>query len=175
VDNANRNPISGLDMKKKEIKSTFYEYDSLSELNGSQQQLIEEALRATDKAYAPYSDFFVGAAVLMKNNKLLHASNQENSAYPSGLCAERTAVFYANAQYPDIPVTAIAIAARKDGKTVREPIPPCGSCLQVLLESQRRHKTPMQVILYGSEKIYVAENIEQFLPYGFSAVNLRSG
>jgi len=161
-------------MKKKEIKSTFYEYKDLSELNQQHQQLIHQAQHAASKAYAPYSQFFVGAAVLLENGEIIQASNQENSAYPSGLCAERTAVFYANSKYPDSPVRVLAITAMKGGKTLNNPIPPCGSCLQVLLESERRHKTSIQVILYGSEKILVAENVEQFLPFGFTPLNLSA-
>jgi cytidine deaminase len=159
-------------MKKTEIKSTFYEYKDLSELSEQHQQLIQEAQNAASKAYAPYSEFFVGAAVLLENGEIIHASNQENSAYPSGLCAERTAVFYANSKYPDSAVRILAITAMKGGKILKSPIPPCGSCLQVLLESERRHQTPIQVILYGSEKILVADNIEQFLPFGFTPLNL---
>mgnify|MGYP006298072325 FL=1 len=111
-------------MKKKEIKSIFYEYSSLSELDSNQQKLVREAREAASKAYAPYSDFFVGAAVMLDNEKILHASNQENSAYPSGLCAERTAVFFANSQYPDHAITAIAISAQKNDEPLKNPIPP---------------------------------------------------
>jgi len=161
-------------MEKKEIKSTFYEYKDFSEVRGQHQQLIQEAQHAAYKAYAPYSEFFVGAAVLLENGEIIQASNQENSAYPSGLCAERTAVFYANSKYPDSPVRVLAIAAMKGGKPLNNPIPPCGACLQVLLESERRHQTPIQVILYGAEKILVAENVEQFLPFGFTPLSLSA-
>lgn len=160
-------------MKKKELTSTFYQYSSLSELGEKQQQLVEKAIKAASNAYAPYSNFFVGASVLLENGKMLQASNQENSAFPSGLCAERTVVFYANAQYPQSPVRSLAVAAKKDGVPIKNPIPPCGSCLQVLLESEKRHGSPMEIILYGSEQIYVAGNVEQFLPYGFTSLSLK--
>jgi len=160
-------------MKKKEVKSTFYEYTSLSELSQKQQQLVEEASKAATNAYAPYSGFHVGAAVLLENGHMIHANNQENSAFPSGLCAERTAVFYANSQYPNTPILALSVTAEKDGSPVKYPIPPCGSCLQVLLESEKRHQTPMEIILYASDKIYVAGSVEQFLPYAFTSINLK--
>ncbi len=160
-------------MKKKELTSTVYEYPSRQELTSQQSQLIDEARKAASTAYAPYSNFFVGAAVRLENQQIVHASNQENSAFPSGLCAERTAVFYANARYPQTPVIALAIAANNGEEPIKKPFPPCGACLQVLLESERRYQTPIEIILFGSEKIIVAENVEQFLPHGFTEVNLR--
>jgi len=173
VDNTNILPNRDSSMKKKEVKSTFYEYTSLSELSPKQQQLVDEASKAASNAYAPYSEFHVGAAVLLENGHIIHANNQENSAFPSGLCAERTAVFYANSQYPNTPVLALAVAAEKNGSTVKYPIPACGSCLQVLLESEKRHQTPMEIFLYGADKIYWADSVEQFLPYGFTSINLK--
>lgn len=159
-------------MRKKETHSTFYEYASIKELSDKQQVLTQKAIDAASSAYAPYSQFYVGAAVMLENGTIIQGSNQENSAFPSGLCAERTAVFYANSQYPDSPIVALAVVAKKDGQIVGKPVPPCGSCLQVLLESEQRHQTHIEVILYGSSVIHKADNIEQFLPFGFTSVNL---
>jgi cytidine deaminase len=172
VDNTNFLPNPDCCMKKKETHSTFYEYASLKELGDKQQELIQKAVEAASSAYAPYSQFYVGAAVVLENGTIIQGSNQENSAFPSGLCAERTAVFYANSQYPDTPIVALAVVAKKDGKIVEKPVPPCGSCLQVLLESEKRHQTNIEVILYGSSVIHRAANIEQFLPFGFTSLDL---
>jgi len=173
VDNTNILPNPDSSMKKKEVKSTFYEYTSLSELSQKQQQLVQEASKASSNAYVPYSKFHVGAAILLENGQIICANNQENSAFPSGLCAERTAVFYANSQYPNTPILTLAVTAEKDGSPVKYPIPPCGACLQVLLESEKRHQTPMEIILYATDKIYIADSVEQFLPYGFTSLNLK--
>ncbi len=158
-------------MNKFEVKSEFKEYESLEELQKAEKRLVESAMESSHKAYAPYSEFKVGAAVLLSNDQIILGNNQENAAYPSGLCAERIAVFYANATYPDIPVTKLAITAIRKGKIVQEPITPCGSCLQVLLETQERYNQNIEILLYGSERILKADNVEQFLPMNF---NLRS-
>jgi cytidine deaminase len=160
-------------MIKREIKSIVVDYNSPAELNDEQQNLIQKAKNAAEKAYAPYSEFRVGAAVLLENDEIIEGNNQENAAYPSGLCAERVAIFYANSKYPEIEIKAIAITAiTKDG-FIKEPIPPCGSCLQVMFESEQRTDKPIQVILFGTDKITVAENIQQFLPIYFNKDMLR--
>lgn len=135
--------------------------------------LIAEAKKQTEKAYAVYSNFQVGAALLLENGEIVTGSNQENSAYPSGLCAERTAIFYANAQYPDSAVIMMAIAAFTNGSFLPEPITPCGACRQVLLESENRYNKNMEIILYGTEKTYILENAKQLLPLSFSKESLR--
>ncbi len=144
-----------------------------NEIPEKYQSLIAEAKYQTEKAYAVYSQFRVGAALLLENGMTVSGNNQENSAYPSGLCAERTAIFYANAQYPESAVKMIAIAAFTNGEFLKEPITPCGACRQVLLETEKRFGTDMEVILYGTEKTYVLENVKQLLPLSFNGDSLR--
>ncbi len=154
-------------MKKTEIKTVIYEYNSIDELGTEEAFLIEKAGEAAKKAYAPYSQFQVGAAILLANGEIIQGNNQENAAYPSGLCAERVAIFYANSKYPDIAITAIAICAYKNSKFIEEPIPPCGSCRQVLLEAQLRFNTPIKIIIAGKSKIYLLNNVKELLPLNF--------
>ena len=157
-----------LRMNKREITSVLYEYNSLAELEKVYQDLIESAKEASENAYAPYSKFKVGAAVLLENKEIVIGNNQENAAYPSGLCAERVAIFYANAKYPDQKIKAIAIAAKNNDGFVSEPISPCGSCLQVMLESEKKSATPIKVLLFGKKSITMADSVKQFLPINFS-------
>ena len=138
------------------------------ELNESEKFLIDEAKKAALSSYSPYSCFKVGASVLLKDGTVVAGNNQENVAYPSGLCAERTALFYANARYPDQPVDAIAVAAYTNGKYVDDPITPCGACRQVILEAQNRYKNPVKIYLYGENGIYIIEKITDLLPLSFS-------
>jgi len=154
-------------MKKTQIITTVFEYDSIDELSKEDQELVRNAKEAALRSYAPYSKFNVGAALLLNNGKLVQGNNQENAAYPSGLCAERVAVFYANAKYPDIPVKTIAITSRTNGSFLEEPVPPCGSCRQVLLETEDRYKQAIKVILCGEKKIRIVESIKQLLPLFF--------
>ena len=114
-----------------------YEYD---ELNDTDRALLDDAIEATRRSYAPYSHFSVGAAALLANGVVVTGTNQENAAYPSGLCAERTTLFYANSQYPDQAVVTLAIAARTEKDFIDTPIPPCGACRQVILETEKRYK-----------------------------------
>lgn len=160
-------------MIKREIKSIVVDYNSPAELTDELQNLIQKAKDAAKKAYAPYSEFRVGAAVLLENNEIIEGNNQENAAYPSGLCAERVAIFYANSKYPNIKIKAIAITAITKEEFIKEPIPPCGSCLQVMLESEQRANKPIQVLLFGTNKITVAKNIQQFLPVYFNKDMLK--
>ena len=146
---------------------------SFNELNPTQKALIDKAKEQVGKAYAPYSNFHVGAAVELENGEIFAGSNQENSAYPSGLCAERVAMFYANAQFPDVAVKTIAIAAFTNGIFLPEPITPCGSCRQVLLESEMRFEKNIKVLLYGTKHIFQLENIRQLLPLCFEKSSLN--
>lgn len=132
------------------------------------QHLLLSAHKALATAYAPYSKFFVGAALLLENGKVILGSNQENAAYPSGLCAERTALFAAGVQENGVSVLAMAIVvARSDGSELA-PAFPCGSCLQVLMEVERRQKTPVKVYLKGTgQQVYEADGVSVFLPFGF--------
>lgn len=153
-------------MKKNSIACEFYSL-SFSELSNSQQRLVEAAKIATNRSYSPYSHFSVGAAVLLDNDVVITGTNQENVAYPSGLCAERTAMFYANSQYPDSAPVAIAIAAFTDGHFTENPITPCGSCRQVLVESEKRFKRPVEIILYGDKHIILVKDVSAMLPLSF--------
>ena len=138
------------------------------ELTPEEVKLLDEARRATYRSYAPYSHFSVGAAVALADGTIVSGSNQENAAYPSGLCAERTAVFYANSQYPDQPIRRICIAARDtEGKPLQRPIAPCGACRQVLLEAEQRAGNPIEVLLHGTDGIYCLRSIKDLLPLGF--------
>jgi len=155
-------------MKTREIKIVVQEFENIVELPVNDQILLLEARRITSMAYAPYSGFHVGAAVLLGNGMTITGNNQENSAYPSGLCAERVALFYANANYPDSEVKTIAISAAKNGVLVNEPVKPCGSCRQALAETEVRFGTPIRIILDGLDSILVLNGVESLLPLSFS-------
>lgn len=144
----------------------------ITELEPEIQVLINKAKEQVKNAYAPYSNFQVGAAVLLENGALFTGNNQENAAYPSGLCAERVAMFYANAQYPDVAVKAIAVAAFTNGQFLVDPISPCGSCRQAMLETENRFNTPIAVYLYGLNQVYHLESIRQLLPLQFDKKSL---
>jgi len=155
-------------MKTTEIRIVVHEFENIDELPVIDQKLLLEARRITRQAYAPYSGFYVGAAVLLGNELIVVGNNQENSAYPSGLCAERVALFYANANYPDSEVKTIAISAAKNGVLVNEPVKPCGSCRQALAETEVRFNTPIRIILDGQDSILVLNGVESLLPLSFS-------
>jgi cytidine deaminase len=155
-------------MQEVELKSVI-KACQMDELTAEEQHLVQMAIAATDRSYAPYSHFRVGAAVRLANGVELSGSNQENAAYPSGLCAERTTLFYAGAQYPDEPVRMLAIAARgTDGELTFEPTGPCGACRQVIVESETRAGGPIRILLYGRKCIYIVEGIRALLPLCFS-------
>jgi len=146
----------------------------LAETSEQKKVLIESAKNAALTAYAPYSKFHVGAAVLLEDGKIITGNNQENAAYPSGLCAERTALFYANAQYPNLAVKAIAIAAYNKGRFTNDVCSPCGSCRQVLVEVENRYGTPVEIIMYGEDRIYEVDSIRDLLPLSFGKDSLDS-
>src|SRR5882757_2880762 len=125
-------------MTNHEIKISFKEYDSLKELEKPDQDLCAEAVKAMENSHSPYSKFRVGAALRLKSGKIIYGSNQENVAYPSGLCAERVALFYWGANHPDDPIEAMAITARTDEFLLTKPVTSCGSCLQVLAEVEKK-------------------------------------
>ena len=155
-------------MKQLELKSTIL-VCSMEELTDTEQQLIEQAIEATSRSYAPYSHFRVGAAVRLANGKVVLGCNQENAAYPSGLCAERTALFAAGAEYPEEPVEMLAIAARgTDGELTDDPTGPCGSCRQVIIESETRSRGKIRILLYGRRCVYVIDGIGQLMPLSFT-------
>lgn len=139
------------------------------ELDTADRTLVDMARDATFRSYAPYSHFCVGAAILLDNGEIVPGSNQENVAYPSGTCAERSACFYAHARYPEARFRAIAIAARgTDGKFVTSPVAPCGACRQALLEYEMLAGDNVKVILVGSEEIYILPSVKSLLPLAFT-------
>jgi len=154
--------------KKRIIQSELTEYNSLSELDELRRELIQKAIHSSQKAYAPYSHFQVGAAVKLADNTIILGNNQENAAYPSGLCAERVALFSAHAQKPDTAPVQLAIAVHKEQQLLPQPTPPCGSCLQVIAELEHKFNTPIEIILYGKDLILVADSVKAFLPLYFS-------
>lgn len=135
-------------------------------------KLVDQAKRMTQQAYCPYSHFHVGAALLLANGQIITGANQENAAYPSGMCAERTALFAANANYPDSPVKVLAIAAYTNEKFTQEAVSPCGACRQVMLETEHRFGTPIKVVLYGEKMCYIFESAADLLPLNFVAESL---
>lgn len=156
-----------------ETKSITINYTSfqLSELVEDDLALVEAAKKATYTSYAPYSNFRVGAAVRLTNGVIVSGSNQENAAFSAGTCAERCTMFYANAQYPDAPITTIAVAARgTNGEFTNSPISPCGVCRQALVEAQARAKQPLRVLLFGQREVLVFDSITDLLPYQFDEI-----
>lgn len=140
-----------------------------AELSETQRNLVDTAIAATGRSYAPYSHFKVGAAILLANGCVVAGANQENVAFPSGTCAERTACFYAGAEYPGVPFEMIAIAALgTDGKPVKEPIPPCGACRQALLEYETLSGHDVPVLLVGRDEIYALSSVKALLPLSFT-------
>jgi cytidine deaminase len=152
------------------IKMKSYQWDDLSD---EQREVVSAAKEQIKNSYCPYSHFHVGAAAKLANGVIVRGSNQENAAYPSGLCAERTALFAAGAQYPDQPVRKLAIACFTGGHFTKEPGSPCGACRQVMLETEHRYDGKMEVLLYGEEEIYVFESAADLLPLIFVKENLK--
>lgn len=159
-------------MIEKQIQIAYLSYE-LQELPADLHYLVEQAKDAARDAYAPYSNFKVGAAVLLDNGLIIKGNNQENAAYPSGLCAERVALFYANANHPESAITHIAITAFNDAGMVETPVSPCGSCRQVLLETENRFRTAMKVILIAAQGIYIFQSAADLLPNSFDATFLK--
>ena len=143
------------------------------ELPPAEQTLVQKAIDATNNSYARYSNFHVGAACLLENGNIVIGANQENAAFPSGLCAERTAIFAAQANHPDQPITTLAIAARNANGLLKSPISPCGACRQVVLEIEDRYQRPVRILLYGTEGIYVFKSIKDLLPFSFVDANMH--
>lgn len=157
-------------MKSLELKIRYSEYDSLDELPPRDKALAEAALKAASGAYTPYSHFNVGAAVRLSTGEIETGANQENIAYPSGLCAERTAMFHAGAAYPGSDMEAIAIAANQNGRLCASPATPCGACRQVMAEYQTKSGKPMEIILVGAEKIWKFYKVDDILPFIFDSL-----
>ena len=154
-------------MNQKSISISYKEYTLNEGLDSRDMELLERAQLAAKGSYAPYSNFNVGAAVRLSNGEIVAASNQENAAYPSGLCAERVAIFYAHARFPEASVEAIAVTASVDGHICETPTYPCGACRQVLAESEMRAGKPIKVIIGGEKITQVIDSVEGLLPFVF--------
>jgi len=155
-------------MKKEIVPLNVLLFENDKELLDADRFLLEQARQAAEKAYAPYSRFKVGAAVKLANGKIIHGNNQENAAYPSGLCAERVALFFAHAEYPEVPVEAIAITAKGNKGVIDIPLSPCGACRQVMAESEKNSNQQMRVIMQGEKgPVMIAESMKVLLPFSF--------
>ncbi|EAQ48084.1 MULTISPECIES: cytidine deaminase [Leeuwenhoekiella] len=156
-------------MKKIKIEAELEVYEDFSELPQDIQQLMKDAFAARDSAYAPYSEFHVGAALLLSNGEIVKGSNQENAAYPSGLCAERTAIYYAGANFPDEKLEVMAISATGKRKPSTTPIPPCGACRQAIAEYEVKQKQPVVIYFMGaSGKVFKSDSLSNLLPFIFT-------
>lgn len=155
-------------MKKITINTTFSVFENKNDLSQEVGSLMEKAIEIRKKAYAPYSKFRVGAAILLDNGNVVVGSNQENAAYPSGLCAERVAIFQAGSLYPEAKILKMAISATSDEKPVLDPIPPCGSCRQSIAEYEIRQETPIEIFFMGeSGSVYQSDSLRNLLPFMF--------
>ena len=157
-------------MTNKEIKIAYKEFCGLEQLDPKDKELALAAIEATKSSYAPYSKFNVGAAVRLEDGEIIRGANQENAAYPSGICAERTALFYASASRPDISMTAIAIAASQEGKLCEKPVTPCGACRQVMSQYQLKSGVPMSILLIGANIVWKFDKVDDLLPLMFDSI-----
>ena len=157
-------------MTNREINITYEEYKSIDELNAEDRELAAEAIKAMEGAYAPYSHFHVGAAVRMSNGQIVRGANQENAAFPSGLCAERTAMFAAGARYPDKDMLSLALAGGVMGRRASQPATPCGACRQVMAQYQAKSGKPMSVIMISADKVWKFEKVDDILPLIFNSI-----
>ena len=161
-------------MQEKKIQLSFITAH-LSELSEHEQQLVANAKSALKTAYAPYSGFLVGASVLLENGEIINGSNQENVAYPSGLCAERVALFYAGAKYPDVKVKTIAVSVLSKNFEVKDVVSPCGACRQVMAEYEEKQEEAIKVILHSpTDEVLIANTVEDLLPFMFKSPLLKN-
>lgn len=154
---------------KQEVKLQEF---SIHELSPIETELMEQAIVAGKNAYAPYSNFHVGVAILLDNDIIVTGNNQENAAYPSGLCAERVAIFHASSLYPNVPIRYIAIVALSKDGIIKESISPCGACRQVLLEYESLNNTPIRILFCGKQKAWISPSVKNLLPFAFTNNNL---
>ena len=157
-------------MTEQEIRVKYQEFSSIDELNAEDRELAHAAIEGMKGSYAPYSHFNVGAAVRMSNGQIVRGSNQENAAFPSGLCAERTAMFAAGAKYPDKDMCSLALAGGIYGRITDEPATPCGACRQVMAQYQAKAGKPMSVLMVGGKKIWKFEKVDDILPLIFDSI-----
>ena len=160
-------------MKTKNISTSWTEYNSIEELNQSDKELVLAAREAAQNAYAPYSKFKVGAAVRLETGIIIYGANVENAAFPSGICAERTALSFSASNYPSVKPIAIAVAAFNEDGLINDPVPPCGNCRQVIAEEEFRNKKNIKLILSSNTKIQVIEKGGDLLPLQFNRNNLK--
>ena len=149
------------------------QFCQMDELQAADQELVKAAIGALANSYARYSNFNVGAALRLANGDIVIGANQENAAFPSGLCAERSAIFAAQSQQPDQPITTLAVAARNSEGLMDDPVSPCGGCRQVILEIEDRYKQPVRILLYGTRGIYCINSIKDLMPLSFVDENMR--
>lgn len=155
-------------MKEVKIESILYVYNNIEELPNEIQSLMKKAAEARGKAYAPYSKFSVGTALLLDNDKVIIGSNQENASYPSGLCAERTAIYYKGAKYPDAKILKMAIIAGSQINKTTKPIPPCGACRQAIIEYEINQDLPIEIYFMGETgKVVKSKSLKNLLPLVF--------
>ena len=157
-------------MAQKKLTINYMEYASVEEMSPADQQLVAAALEAQKGSYSPYSQFQVGAALLLENGLIIKGANQENAAYPSGLCAERVALFAAGANYPDVATDTLAIVASDHGILCESPASPCGACRQVMAEYQKKHHHPFNIILVGSKRLRKFHCVDDVLPFIFDSL-----
>lgn len=160
-------------MKTKNISTSWTEYNSIEELNQSDKELVLAAREAAQNAYAPYSKFKVGAAVRLETGIIIRGANVENAAFPSGICAERTALTFSASNYPSVKPVAIAIAAFNEDGLINDPVPPCGNCRQVIAEEEFRNKKNIRLILSSNNRIQIIEKGGDLLPLQFNRNNLK--
>ena len=160
-------------MKEINITTTFKVFEDQTQLPDNIQSLVQQAIEIRKKAYAPYSNFRVGAAIALDNGKIVLGSNQENAAYPSGLCAERVAIYQAGAIYPDAKIVTIAISAASDSNPTLTPIPPCGSCRQSIAEYEFKQDALIEIYFMGETgEVYKSNSINNLLPLSFNSTSL---
>ena len=161
-------------MQKRNISISFDEYNSLDELNSQDQILCIEAKKAMSNSHSPYSGFRVGVAVPLESGRIVYGSNQENVAYPSGLCAERVALFLIGTTYPDDKILSMAITAQTDHFLIKEPVTSCGACLQVMAEYEKKQSHPINVLFYClNGAIIRTTGIKTLLPFAFEEMRLQ--
>lgn len=155
-------------MKKITISAELDIFESVEDLPKEVRVLMEEAVEAREKSYSPYSKFRVGAAIQLENGEVISGSNQENASYPAGLCAERTAIFYAGAKYPHVKIQKMALSARSLNHLVETPTPPCGSCRQAIAEYEVRQEQAIEIYFMGEKgKVVKAQSVSDLLPLIF--------
>lgn len=161
-------------MIEKKITTTFYQTD-FSSLNSEEKDLVNRAKNSLEAAYAPYSGFLVGATVLLGNGEIISGNNQENVAYPSGLCAERVAIFYAGAKFPNVKIKTIAITAVSKKFEIKDVISPCGACRQAIAEYEVKQENDIRILLHNpDDSILIVNSVSDLLPFMFKSKGLKN-